>query len=548
MAGRYGLLLLAAVFLLVYLLPLGARPLVAPDETRYAEIPREMLASGDWVVPRAAGLRYFEKPVLGYWISAASLSLFGENAFALRLPSALATGLTALILFFLVRRFGGGRDPALLAALAYLSCVEVMVLGVIGLLDAPLTLFLTGALVSFFAASRAERGSPRERGFLTLFGLLCGLAFLTKGFLAFAVPALAVGPFLVWEGRGRDLIRMAWIPLAVAILVALPWGLLVHLREPDFWRHFFWHEHLERFTAKDFDHHSGFWDLFLVLPLGALPWTALAPAALAGLRRSDAEHSLLRLAACWLVFPFLFFSASSGKLETYILPCFAPLSLLLALGLHAGAEAGRHRLRRAGTATLAAVLLLGTAGFALAVFRGLGGEPLYARGWPAALGLAALAANFLLLLASARQRRGARALLLFALAPVPLLASVTLLVPDAALERKCPGALLERNADRIGPDSILVADDDALLSVSWYYRREDVFQLGRGGELMYGLGHEDARHRLLNTLDLGVLARQHPGRVVLVSKIRDYGKVRPWLPPPSFEDRSGERGFVFVEY
>jgi 4-amino-4-deoxy-L-arabinose transferase len=96
---RSSLFAVPVLFLLLYLLPLGARPVVIPDEARYAEIPREMLASRDWVVPRLDGLRYFEKPVLGYWLNALSTALFGQNAFAMRLPSAVSTGLSALCLF-----------------------------------------------------------------------------------------------------------------------------------------------------------------------------------------------------------------------------------------------------------------------------------------------------------------------------------------------------------------------------------------------------------------------------------------------------------------
>ena len=86
-------------FLFFYILPLGIRPMVTPDESRYAEIPREMIASGDWIVPTLNGLKYFEKPVLGYWMNAVSIKLFGENAFAVRFPSAAATGISGFILF-----------------------------------------------------------------------------------------------------------------------------------------------------------------------------------------------------------------------------------------------------------------------------------------------------------------------------------------------------------------------------------------------------------------------------------------------------------------
>ena len=92
----YGILwILAAFYILAYLTPLACRPMLRPDEYRYAEIPREMLETGDWVTPKMLGMRYFEKPAPGYQLTAVSFSLFGENVFALRLPSALASLLTA---------------------------------------------------------------------------------------------------------------------------------------------------------------------------------------------------------------------------------------------------------------------------------------------------------------------------------------------------------------------------------------------------------------------------------------------------------------------
>jgi hypothetical protein len=104
------------LFFLLYILPLGVRPIMVPDESRYAEIPREMIASGDWTAPHLNGLRYFEKPVLGYWLNAGSIMLFGENAFAIRFPSAMSAGISAVILFLLVRRYAGGYSAGILAA------------------------------------------------------------------------------------------------------------------------------------------------------------------------------------------------------------------------------------------------------------------------------------------------------------------------------------------------------------------------------------------------------------------------------------------------
>jgi 4-amino-4-deoxy-L-arabinose transferase len=193
-------ILLLFFFLFVYILPLGSRDLLVPDETRYGEIPREMIAGGDWVVPHFNGLRYFEKPVLGYWVHAGSLLLFGDNNFAVRLPSALAVGLSALMVFMLVRRrdrndTGEDALPALLAALIYLSCFEVVGVGNIAVLDSLFSFFLTGTITAFYLASEAPRGGKREKYFLLLAGVSCGLAFLTKGFLAFAVPVMALAPY-----------------------------------------------------------------------------------------------------------------------------------------------------------------------------------------------------------------------------------------------------------------------------------------------------------------------------------------------------------------
>jgi len=122
-------LILLLLYVLIYLVPLGLRPLMIPDEVRYAEIPREMIQSGNWVVPHLNGLRYFEKPVLGYWLVAGSMQLFGENAFAVRLPGALSAGLSALAIFLLLAGSGRTRKTALSAAMIYLTLFGVFLMG-----------------------------------------------------------------------------------------------------------------------------------------------------------------------------------------------------------------------------------------------------------------------------------------------------------------------------------------------------------------------------------------------------------------------------------
>jgi 4-amino-4-deoxy-L-arabinose transferase len=437
------ILLLLALYLLLYIVPLGARPLAAPDEVRYAEIPREMLVSGDWVVPHLDGLRYFEKPVLGYWVVAGSMVLFGENRFAVRFPSALAVAISAVLLFTLMRKFSGRPYLGWLAAIIFLTCFEVFALGVFNVLDGTFSLFLTGGLIFFFYGYQDTRHRKRYR-FFVVSGILMGLAFLTKGFLAIAIPLLVIAPFLIWERKG-----FAWggplIVLSVsALLTALPWCIAIYRREPDFWRYFFWVQHIQRFSSSEPQHPRPDWFFVPILLIGALPWTALIPAAVAGLRRQLSLDSLTRFALCWFIFPFLLFSVSRGKLLTYIYPCFPPLALLVSQGLDRYLQEGKRRTLAGGVLLLivvtAMVLLL------LCLNRWIGSSllPFYekAETWKRGLLILSLSVAILLLILANRTSHTERKLLFFALAPSLFFGCTHLVIPNQILQKVSPGRVL----------------------------------------------------------------------------------------------------------
>ncbi len=332
---RWLLAAMLVFYILIYLVPLGVRPLIVPDETRYTEIPREMLSTGDWVVPRYNGLRYFEKPPLGYWVNAASIYAFGENTFAARLPGALEAGLTTLLVFLFARATLRSRRLALYAALIHMSFFEVFVIGTINVLDSLLTLLLSAGIVTFYLAAQAEQ-RRQAMPFWLASGVFLGLAFLAKGFLALAIPVIVLVPWMIWHGKLRTLLTYGWLVVLVAALVAAPWAIMVQLQASDFWRYFFWVEHIKRFTAENAQHKAPFYYFLVVLPLLAFPWLTLVPAAISGLKQKSGntiDASLLHFLWLWFLLPFLFFSASSGKLETYILPCFPPLAILIAAGL-----------------------------------------------------------------------------------------------------------------------------------------------------------------------------------------------------------------------
>lgn len=504
---------LILLYLLLYLMPLGVRPLLIPDESRYAEIPREILSTGDWVVPHYNGLRYFEKPPLGYWVNAGSIAIFGETAFAARLPSAIAAGLTTLLVFFFARNSFRSQRLAIYAALIHMSFFEVYLVGTISVLDNLLALLLSAGIVAFYMAARAD---PDKRAWLywILSGISLGLAFLAKGFLALALPVLVLVPWMLWQGKWRSLFTHGWLVVLVAALVATPWALMVHLRESDFWHYFFWIEHVQRFTADNAQHKAPFYYYLVALPLLAFPWFSFAPAAIKGLSdkaQNPQQQALLRFLWLWLLLPIGFFSISSGKLATYILPCFPPLALLLAAGIEQYLQRSRTGLFTAGlfiNFTCFAVVLL-----ALVLSQSMGAaNTIYDS--DEMLSYLAVAISLIAILAviwfSLKSRSTQTLILGAALSVIPVVLIAHLAFPDQASEHKSPSILVREHISEIPDNAIVIADSYIIGSVAWALNRHDIY-LSSPGELAYGLDYPDAKHRLLTAADMSALVKQQRG-------------------------------------
>jgi len=541
-------LAIIGLFLLIYIAPLGTAPLAIPDEARYSEIPREMIASGDWIVPHLNGLRYFEKPVMGYWLNAISIMTFGENGFAVRFPSAIATGLSALMLFFMARRFSGGYLSGIFTASVFLLFLEVFAVGSFSVLDAPFSLFITAAVVFYFFAVM-ETNSLKNL-FLALSGVSCGLSFLTKGFLAFALPLIIIVPFMVWERRLKDLLKSLWIPALSAVLVSLPWSVLIHLREPDFWHFFFWNEHIKRFMTEGAQHKESALYFIKVLPLSLLPWTFLLPAAWSGIGKRMFNESIMRFALCWFLFPFLFFSISSGKLITYILPCLPPLAIILAAGIRNYLSSGRKRAFNIGAmlfALLICIIAMTLAAFQITGFHGL--KP-YSHIWKPALLIAALLSGALCTLFSSRASDLKKKILLYTIAPSLFMFAAHFCIPDVTIERKMPGDFLLTHYNRIGQNNIIVTDEALASSACRLYKRSDVYLLGNYGEFEYSVNYEDSKYRHLHPDKFRefVLKNNGTGLVTLIARTKTYKAWKRFLPDPSFVDTNSEDGFVFAQF
>ncbi|MBI3569665.1 MAG: glycosyltransferase family 39 protein, partial [Gammaproteobacteria bacterium] len=322
------LTLLLAVF---FGFELGSRALWHPDEGRYSEIPRAMVASGDYVTPRLNGVKYFEKPVLFYWMQAGSIKLFGVNEWALRLWPALLALAGCLAVYGAGRKLFG-RRAGLIAAIVLATSPLYYLLARIITLDMAVSVLLTGALLSFLLGVREPPGRTCSL-YLYAFYALCAAATLIKGLIGIVIPAMVIGAWIVllWDWR---LLRAIHLPTGLLLFFALaaPWHVLAARANPEFAQFYFIHEHFQRYLTTVHMRYQPWWFFMPVLVLGMLPWIGLLFPALrdawAGWRaRHERREELFLL--LWAGLVFAFFSVSSSKLIPYILPMLPPLALLL---------------------------------------------------------------------------------------------------------------------------------------------------------------------------------------------------------------------------
>ena len=317
------------VFAFLLLGTLGVRPLYKADESRYAEIPREMAASGDWVTPRLNDFKYFEKPPLQYWGTAAFFKVLGEKDWVARLWTALAAIAGLALVFFAGRRLFSPEAGALGAAVLA-GCPLYVMLGQINTLDMGLSFFLSAAIFAF-ALQR-----------FYLFWAWCALAVLSKGLIGIVLPIGTIGLYVLikrdWQLIGK--MKLVSGPL-VFLAIAAPWFIAVSIANDEFAHFFFVQEHFQRFTTKMHGRYQPMWFFLPILAAGIAPW--LLPffsSSLSSLRtafqkeRKDRhEFDSPMFLAIWISVVFVFFSISGSKLPSYILPMFPALALLIGRSL-----------------------------------------------------------------------------------------------------------------------------------------------------------------------------------------------------------------------
>jgi len=315
----------------VFTLPsLGLAPLFDYDETIYAQTAADMMHLGEWVVPTANGLQFFEKPPFTYYMMDLCFSLFGENAFAARLPSALFTLFTAILLF----RFG--RDThspqfGIAAALIFLSMLEVGILGHAAILDAVLNFFIAGCLLNYFRWLKSD-----ERKHALWCAAMMGLAVSIKGPVGAVVPILVImaDRFIVGD-LWRTVKNIPWLPaLALFFITATPWYLMIWLEHGiGFLYEFIVVQNIGR-ALHPMQGHGGGWHYYIVVfMVSVLPWLAWMPYLIKSWQRHTPEmlSHMIRLALLWSIIVLILFSFAQTKLPHYI-SCLYPA---IALGITA---------------------------------------------------------------------------------------------------------------------------------------------------------------------------------------------------------------------
>jgi 4-amino-4-deoxy-L-arabinose transferase-like glycosyltransferase len=314
------LLLFTACSYFFFFHNLGGYSLKEPDEGRYAEIPREMVESGDFIVPHLNYVRYFEKPPLLYWLTAVSYKVFGVNEWSFRLPNALVALACVVILYFSARRWFGRRIAAISSFILMSSFgFWVMARGVTT--DMLLSFLLFAALVCFYEYYRG-----REKCFLYLFFAALALAVLTKGPVSVVLLLGTILIFLIFEGRLsfiREILSVKGILLFLAI--GVPWFVAVCVREKQFFQFFFIDQNIMRFLTSKHKRSGPIYYFIPVLLGGMFPWSLFLPRAVVNLWR----HQGLRLFLIWSAVVFIFFSLSGSKLPPYIVPIYPALALVL---------------------------------------------------------------------------------------------------------------------------------------------------------------------------------------------------------------------------
>lgn len=504
---------------------LGGYPLLEPDEARYVEIPREMVATGDLIVPRLNGVIYIEKPPLFYWVQTLAIKLFGIQEAPLRFFNALFAALTAGMLT-VAGTLLFNRQTGLISAAILISSLLFYAMAHFITLDMTLSTMLTGALLSFLLGLQQAPSLQRRGWFYTGYAF-AALAVLSKGLVGIVLPGAIIFLWLCFSGRWKELLN-AYIPsgLILFLLIVLPWHLLMQARVSDFYDFYIIGQHFMRYATMASQRYQPAWFFIPILLLGLFPWVVFYIRALARLvgtaiNARSLDSTLLYL-MIWPTVIFIFFSVSHSKLVPYILPVIPPLALILGRDL-----ATYQRSIKEWWGTLA--LLSVFAGAAMIAPRFLGEvgidrAPIF---W---LISGFIIVTVLVLCMLIKYKREYLALMVLGICAVTIFTESIYWWSSMADRSIKPLALIINEQKQPGDEVIAYGKYIQDLPV---YTQELVTLVDKKGELEFGMTHEDVRDRFIDTAVFLKRWYDPHHRVFVVLSDRKYQQLltRPHFKP-----------------
>jgi 4-amino-4-deoxy-L-arabinose transferase-like glycosyltransferase len=332
---------------------IGLRPLTLPEEGRYVSIAWEMLRSGNWIVPTQDGLPFFDKPPLFYWLTAASMQVFGTTAAAARFAPLLGALLGGISMYCFSRRWASERVArwatlALATMPFFFGGAQFANLDMLVAACMALAVTLAAHVVLLARAGLSSRGALIGAWVAAAFGVLA------KGLIGIVLPTLVIVVWLLATRQGRAiLLLLSPLGLVLFALVVAPWFIAVQMQYPGFAHYFFVYQHFERFAAGGFNNARPWWFFIVALPVLTLPWSLWLLRSTFGARPGEAAESTLwrRLMWIWLGAVLLFFSIPQSKPVGYVMAVLFPLAALIGDAVGAAGRDTGPMLRRASVAS-----------------------------------------------------------------------------------------------------------------------------------------------------------------------------------------------------
>lgn len=319
-------LFLVVLLLTAFFLGLGSIPLVDLDEGAFGSATMEMLIRQDFITTYLGGELRFDKPILIYWLQAASVSVFGLNEFGLRLPSAIMATLWALVIYFFCRRFLD-KKSAIVAVVAMASSAYIIVVGRAAVADALLNLWLCLSMLSGYLFFSTGEKKYSYWGYVFI-----GLGLLTKGPIAVLIPGTVSFLYALIMGQWKRFWQLMLNPIGwiITLAIALPWYVLEYLDQGMlFIDGFIFKHNVSRFSETMERHGGTIFYYVLLLPIILLPITGLFLNTLKQIRSFFEKNPFDIWMWLWFLFVFIFFSVSGTQLPHYILYGATPLFILM---------------------------------------------------------------------------------------------------------------------------------------------------------------------------------------------------------------------------